>query len=98
MFATARMLLLAAAIAAVQGSEEVYTITLQGTHCDDVAPEACGFRFTTAKNLKRYGAHFPAEIYTRGCYWIPTHVRLKRTGVRPTAFLSVVRFSYRFTL
>jgi hypothetical protein len=29
----------------------------------------------------RYGARFSAEIYTRGCHWIPTHVRLKRTRV-----------------
>jgi hypothetical protein len=28
----------------------------------------------------------------------PTHVRLKRAGVWPMAFISVVHFSYRFTL
>jgi hypothetical protein len=27
--------------------------------------------------LAVYGSFFPAEIYTRGCHWVPKHVRLK---------------------
>jgi hypothetical protein len=36
---------------------------------------------------------FPTEIYTRGCHW-----SLKRACVRPMAFLSGVRSSYRLAL